>query len=275
MLPAIGYALWLDVRPALASPVVNATEITFERAEDPLGRPDPFDDAHLDYVSLHALRLSPASPEPPAAAYLDALLAMADEYGADAVSDHLGFTRDGSGGVELAHFAPPPFTAEALDATCRNLDLIQRRVRPRPFFLENIASLFHFRGTMTEADFLAGVLERTGCGWLLDVTNLYANARNHGFDAEAFLARVVPVAPRLQMHLSGGFYDAKAGRYIDSHSRPVPDEVWALYRHALTLARGKVEAVFLERDLDFPAEAEWLAEVGQARRIAEEVEAGT
>jgi len=275
MLPAIGYALWRENRPALASPVVTAAEITFERAEDPLNRPATFDDARLDYVSLHALRLSPASPEPPAASYLDALLSMADEYGADAVSDHLGFTRDGSGGVELGHFAPPPFTAEARDATCRNLDAVQKRLAGRPFFLENIASLFYFQGTMTEADFLAGVLERTGCGWLLDVTNLYANGRNHGYDAEAFLARVVPVAPRIQMHLSGGFFDEKAGRYIDSHSRPVPDAVWDLYRHALRLGRGKVEAVFLERDLDFPDEATWLAEVAQARRIAEEVEAAS
>lgn len=271
MTPAIGYALWEENRHVLDDPALNAVEITFERADDPLLPGRILEDADLDYVSIHSLKLSLASPEPPAPSYIGAIRALADENGADAVSDHLGFTRDGTGGVELGHFAPPPFTAAALDATCRNIDLIQDYFRGRPFFLENIAALFHFHGTMSEADFLTRVLERTGCGWLLDVTNLYANARNHGFDAAAFLRQVIPAAPRLQMHLSGGYFDAEAGRYIDSHSRPVPDEVWDLYRQALELARGKVDAVFIERDQDFPDEAGWRAEGREARRIAEEV----
>src|SRR5262249_48866724 len=150
------------------------------------------EDGRPGYVSVHALRLSPASPEPPSRSYLDAVKALADEVGAAAVSDHLGFTR--GGGVELGHVGPPPFTEEALDAPCRNLELVQAHFRGRPFYLENIAALFHFRGTMTEAEFLTRVLERTGCGWLLDVTNLYANARNHGFDALAFLRQAVPAS---------------------------------------------------------------------------------
>ena len=142
-----------------------------------------------------------------------------------------------------------------------------------PFYLENIAALFHFQGTMSEAEFLTRVPQRTGCGWLLDVTNLYANARNHGYDAAAFLRQVVPTATRLQIHLSGGYFDAEAGLYMDSHSRPVPDEVWSLYRQALELGRGKVDAVFIERDQDFPDEAGWRAEVRRAHGIAHAVEA--
>ena len=142
-----------------------------------------------------------------------------------------------------------------------------------PFYLENIAALFYFKGTMSEAEFLTRVLQRTGCGWLLDVTNLYANARNHGYDAAAFLRQVVPTATRLQIHLSGGYFDAEAGLYMDSHSRPVPDEVWSLYRQALELGRGKVDAVFIERDQDFPDEAGWRAEFRRAHGIAHAVEA--
>jgi uncharacterized protein (UPF0276 family) len=126
---------------------------------------------------------------------------------------------------------------------------------------------------MSEAEFLIRVLGRTGCGWLLDVTNVYANAVNHGYDAGAFFEEVMPAAPRVEMHLAGGFFDERSGEYIDSHSEPIPNEVWALYRHALTLARGRVDAVFIERDQNFPDEAGWRAEVRQARRILEEVEA--
>jgi uncharacterized protein (UPF0276 family) len=271
VVPATGYALWPENRDILGRPGVNAVEVTFERVDDPLRQGSLFTDAGIDYVSVHALKLSPASPDAATPEYLDAILDLADEVGAVALSDHLGFTR--GGGVELMHFAPPPFTQAALDVTCRNLDRIQRHFRGRPFYLENIASLFHFHGTMTEADFLARVLQRTGCGWLLDVTNLYANARNHHFDAGDFLAQVLPVAPRVQIHLSGGFYDAEAGRYIDSHSAPIPEAVWHLYREALELGRGKIDAVFIERDLDFPEEQAWLDEATRARRIAEQVEA--
>jgi uncharacterized protein (UPF0276 family) len=271
MLPTIGYALWPENRALLGRPGVNAVEITFERVDDPLREEPLFDGTLLTYVSIHALKLSPASPEPPSRKYLDAIRTLADESDATAISDHLGFTRGGL--VELMHFAPPPYTQAALAVTCRNIDRIQSHFLGRPFFLENIATLFHFRGEMTEADFLGRVLDRTGCGWLLDVTNLYANACNHAFDASAFLEQVVPAARRLQMHLSGGFLDISAGRYIDSHSTAIPEEVWDLYRQALTLARGKVDAVFIERDLDFPDEAGWLAEGTRARQIAEEMEA--
>ena len=272
-MPAIGYALWEENLSLLGDPLLTGGEITFERVDDPLRLGRYLGGLDLAYISVHALNLSPASPEPPPRAYLDALLALAEENGAAAVSDHLGFTRDGGGGVEIGHFAPPPFTSAALDATCRNLDLIQSHFRSLPFYLENIAALFHFKGTMSEAEFLTRVLQRTGCGWLLDVTNLYANARNHGYDASAFLCQVVPAAPRLQIHLSGGYFDAEAGLYMDSHSRPVPDEVWGLYRQALELGRGKVDAVFIERDQDFPDEAGWRAEFRRAHGIAHVVEA--
>jgi uncharacterized protein (UPF0276 family) len=124
---------------------------------------------------------------------------------------------------------------------------------------------------MSEAEFLSRVLTRTGCGWLLDVTNVYANAVNHGYDPYAFIREVMPAAHRVQMHLAGGYFDEKAQRYFDSHSFPVHQEVWDLYRFALQEGRGKVEAVFIERDADFPTESGWRDEVREARAIAEEV----
>ena len=108
---------------------------------------------------------------------------------------------------------------------------------------------------MSEAEFLTQVLNRTGCGWLLDVTNVYANAVNHGYDAYEFIRAVMPAARRVQMHLAGGYFDEKAKRYFDSHSFPVHQEVWDLYRFALEQGRGKVDAVFIERDADFPTES--------------------
>lgn len=272
MIPAIGYGVREENRPILDDPAINAAEITFEQADDPL-RVDRYlgNERDFDLVSVHALELSVACPEPPPRRYLDAIKAVADDNGARSISDHLGFTRDGAGRVSMGHFQAPPFTQVALDVTCRNIDRIQRFYRGFDFFIENIAYLFLFRGQMSEADFVTQVLRKTGCGLLLDVTNVYANAVNHGYDAQEFIRAVMPTAGRVQMHLAGGYFDEKAQRYFDSHSFPVHEEVWDLYRLALAEGRGKIEAVFIERDADFPTDAGWRDEVRTARAIAEDV----
>jgi uncharacterized protein len=249
----IGYALREQNRALVADePAIDALEITFERADDPLRVRRYIGEIHVDYVSVHALKLSPGSPDPPAAAYLDALRDIAEENGAVAISDHLGFTRDANFGIEMGHFAPVPWTEDALEITCRNVDRIQQALHPFDFYLETIAYLFRLESTMKEAEFVERLLRRTGCGWLLDVTNVYANSVNFDFDPYDFIAQVMPAARGVQMHLAGGFVDQQLRKYIDSHSHPVPAEVWDLYRFAAGLAGEKLAAVFIERDQNFP-----------------------
>jgi uncharacterized protein (UPF0276 family) len=272
-MPAIGYALRKENRLILDEPALDGVEVLFEHANDPLRLGSHLGRSDIPYVSIHALELSIASPHRPPQEYLEALREVAEEHGAAAVSDHLGFTRDGNDGVGLGHFAPPPFCPETLDVTCRNIEFVQGRLEGFDFFLENIAYDFRLQGTMTEAEFLAQLLTRTGCGWLLDVTNVYANARNHDFDGLDFIRQVIPSARRLQIHLAGGYVDEATGRYVDSHSEPIPEAVWDLYGQALRLGRGRVQAVFIERDASFPDEDGWRGELQQARRIAQETEA--
>jgi len=271
MTPAIGFAIREQNRPILDDPAIDAVEITFERADDPLRIDRYVGDIDVDHVSVHALKLSPGSPDAPNAEYLEALKAIAEENAAQSVSDHLGFTRDTDSGHEMGHFAPVPMTVEALDATSRNIDIIVDYFGPINFYIENIAYLFRLEGTIPEAEFLSKLLCRTGCGWLLDVTNVYANATNFGFDAYEFIAEVMPAAKRVQMHLAGGYFDDEVNLYIDGHSHPIPEPVFKLYRHALELGLGKVDAVFIERDQNFPDETGWRTEVREVRRIAEEV----
>jgi uncharacterized protein (UPF0276 family) len=270
MMPAIGYAIREQNRPYLDDWSIDAAEITFERADDPLRVNRYIEQAEFEKVSVHALKLSVASPDPPHHEYVEAVKSVAWENGATSVSDHLGFTRDGDDGVEIGHFSAPPYTNSALSCTCRNIDHVQRAVGDLRFYIENIAYLFRYNGTMTEAEFLTRVLRTTGCGWLLDVTNVYANSINFGYDPYEFIAEVMPAASDVQMHLAGGYFDERLQKYIDSHSHPIPEPVYALYRHALKLADGKVEAVFIERDQDFPDENGWRDEVRTVRRIADE-----
>lgn len=269
MSPAIGYGVRRENRLILDDPAIDAAEITYEHADNPLRTGSFLGAQEFRYVSIHALELSVASPDPPPRRYLDGLLAVADENGASAISDHLGFTRDHGSGVAMGHFAPPPFSHAALDAVCRNVDHIQHRAGERPFFLETIAYLVKFRGELSEAEFLSKVLQRTGCGWLLDVTNVYANGLNHGFDPYEFIRYVAPAATRVQMHLAGGTWNDQAQFYFDSHSEPISEPIWDLYRFAIDLLGRKTDAVFIERDANYPSDEGWRSEARRARQIAD------
>lgn len=268
MLPATGYAMRDENRPYADDPAWTAVEIDFKRADHPL-RTEPFlQGLAFDYVSVHTLDLSICSPEPPDPRYLDALVEVAHENGAQAITDHLGFTHGVKGGAGVGHVMAPPFTEAALDSTCRNIDVIQRHFGPFKFYVENLAHFFAWQGEIDEISFMQRVLERTGCGLLLDVTNSYANQQNFGDDAGDFIRAVVPTASRVQMHLAGGYFDERWGRYIDSHSESIPAEVWTLYQDALAIGAGKVDAVFIERDWKFPREEGWRNEVHRAQQLA-------
>jgi uncharacterized protein (UPF0276 family) len=175
-------------------------------------------------------------------------------------SEHLAYTR--AGGREIGHLTPLPYSREAVEVVCRNVEAVRRRI-DTPLILENISYLVTMPGAeMTEADFLAEVLERTDCGLLLDVMNLHANAVNHGYDPRDFLARI-PLERVVQLHFVGGHW--QDGVLVDSHSAPTGDEVWTLLE--TVLERAPVKGVILERDENIPPLDELLDELDQAREI--------
>ncbi len=155
-----------------------------------------------------------------------------------------------------------PFTREAVDAVVRNVDAV-RRVIKVPLILENVTAVVRVPGgEMDEAAFLTEVLQRTGCGWLCDVTNLYTNAINHGGDLDRALDRW-PWDRVVQIHVAGGHW--RDGALIDSHAHPTPPEVWSLLDEVM--ARSPVRGVILERDENLPPFADLVDELARARAI--------
>ena len=70
---------------------------------------------------------------------------------------------------------------------CSRVDEVQDRLG-REIAVENVSAYVAFdESTMPEWEFVAAVVRRTGCKLLLDVNNIYVNAVNHGFDADAYL----------------------------------------------------------------------------------------
>lgn len=239
---------------------VDFLEITAEHYLDASPRKERELELLAEHFRLipHALNLSLGSAEGLDAAYLKKLARLVRRLDPPWWSEHISFTR--AGGVEIGHLAPLPWTREALDVLCRNVSEVRRHI-DAPLILENITYLLALPGgEMTEADFLAELVERTGCGLLLDITNLHTNALNHGYDVEEFLGRL-PLEAIVQLHFVGGRWDD--GVLIDSHSEPTPTEVWQLMERVLECA--PVRGVVLERDENFPPFAEILLELRRAR----------
>ncbi len=271
MLPAIGYAIPDHQSPHISDPSIRAAEICLERANSSLRVDRYLENRNYDLVSLRAWRLSVAGDDAPTLRDIDALKAIAQENGAQSVSDHLCVIRSNDNQAEMTHIEPPPYTRDSLNRTCRNIKFIQKQFGNIRFFIGNIVQSTPRIGKLTEAQFLSRVLERTGCGWLLDVTTVYANAMNFGADPYDFIEEVMPSASRVQIHITGGCRDEFAHRHVVGTSHAVPEPVWDLYRFALEMAHVRAGAVFLARDQNIPDEMTWRQEFQTAREISEEV----
>ncbi|MEZ4467127.1 MAG: DUF692 family protein [bacterium] len=135
-----------------------------------------------------------------------------------------------------------------------------------PFLLENPSYYVQYGGAeMEEAEFLSALCEqRADCGLLLDVNNVYVNARNHGYDPYAFIDALLPLDRVLQIHMAG--HDDLRGRH--RHPRR------GLHRsrpgaHTYTRrARRRPVSTLLEWDNAIPSRAELLAENDRVRAAA-------
>lgn len=209
---------------------------------------------------VHGISLSLGGAERPDPARLAALATLARECGAPLVSEHVAFVR--AAGREAGHLLPAPRTRRSLDVLVENV-LIAREALPVPLALENIATVVEWPDAeLSEADFLAELLERTGAHLLLDVSNVHANARNHGLDPLAYLD-TLPLERLAYVHLGGGV--ERGGVYHDTHAHSLDPSALDLLEELA--ARTEVPGAMLERDDDFPPAEELAAElatIGQA-----------
>lgn len=196
-------------------------------------------------VVPHGVRLGLGDAEGVSSTRIAHLAACAEAVAAPLVSEHVAFVR--AGGREAGHLLPVPRTREALDVLVSAV----RRTRdalPVPLALEPIAALFDWpEDEYVEGDFLTELLDRTGALLLLDVANVYANARNRGQDPSAVLDRF-PLDRVAYVHMAGGA--VHDGLYHDTHVDPVPAEVFTLLDEVRE--RGAAPAVMLERDGRYP-----------------------
>ena len=159
------------------------------------------------------------------------------------MGEHLGCSR--AGGVEIPHFINIPYTNDMLALLKDNIRTAHEQL-PLPVVFENIPWEFSYpESSLSEPEFFKRLTAETGCGFLLDATNLFANCINFQWDIDHYL-REFPLQHIIQIHFNGGHYDNN-GRYIDSHSEPTPPEVWDIIKTVLK-SGAPVKALILERD---------------------------
>ena len=209
----------------------------------------------------HGINLSIGTTDDLSETYLSSLKQILDRTGSPWWSDHLCFTS--IDGAYMHDLLPLPFTREAVHHIAERVKRVQDYTQ-RPFLLENISFYMNMPGCeMTDAQFLAEVLEEADCGLLLDVNNIYVNSVNHKFDAVEYLKQI-PLERTVQMHVAG---HKRIGEYvIDTHGAALIEPVYQLYEYVLK--QTTVHGVLLERDQNFPEFTELLQELNLLRDIA-------
>ncbi|MCK1287196.1 DUF692 domain-containing protein [Bradyrhizobium sp. 44] len=216
-------------------------------------------------ISLHGVCMSIGGPQPLDKAHLARFRGLVARYQPALVSEHLAWSTH-----ETSFFndlLPLPYTAATLRNVCDHIDQVQDAIR-RPLLLENPSTYVAFReSSMSETDFIRTVAERTGCGLLLDINNVFVSATNHGFSALDYLADF-PLPRVGEIHLAGHAKqvdDEGDLLLIDSHDGPVADAVWKLYE-IVVRRRGGVPTL-IEWDSKIPDWPVLRAEAAAAQAI--------
>jgi uncharacterized protein len=265
--PGIGIGFRVAIADWMAAHIhhFDAFEITVDHCiyATASQRAEIFDLVGRIPLTAHGVGLSLGTDVALDLAYLDEVAAILQRLKAPAYSEHLAFTR--VPGRDLANLLPLPKTEEVAAQVIAKVRTVQSRISV-PFLLENITYVFEWPDSrMSDAAFLNLICRETGAGLLLDVENVFLNARNHGFDPRAFLDELDAGLVQ-EIHMAGGFtLRDSAGRPIlaDSHSHPIPEEALDLLDYAL--ARHCPQTVILERDDRLDEGEEILNDVARIR----------
>jgi len=211
-------------------------------------------------VVMHGVSLSIGSTDPLNMDYLQKLKALAEIIEPAWISDHLCWT--GVLGANTHDLLPMPLTKESLDHVAARVHQVQDFLG-RQLVLENPSTYLEFKSsTMPEWEYLSLLAKKTGCGLLLDVNNVFVSAHNHGFDAVTYIENL-PHAHIVQMHIAGP--TDYGDLLVDTHDKPVPLQVWKLYKLAQELTGGV--STLLEWDAHIPEYPELVEELFKAKQV--------
>ncbi|TAJ37572.1 MAG: DUF692 domain-containing protein [Reyranella sp.] len=220
-------------------------------------------------LSIHAVGLSLGSADDLDEAHLARVAALVRRLKPALVSDHLSWSVHG--GRYFNDLLPLPYTEEALEVVVRNVGCLQEALG-RQVLIENPSCYLAFgHSTLTEPEFLAELVRRSGCGLLLDLNNVVVTAHNLRLDPCDWLSGL-PGEAITEYHLAGHAVNDADGEpiLIDDHGSRVGDEAWALFGEAVR--RYGARPTLIEWDTDIPALSVLLEEAAKAEQVIQHAE---
>lgn len=220
---------------------------------------------HQHYpLSFHGVGLSLGSTDPLNLLHLKQLKKLIDQFNPIFISEHLCWSS--IDGRYLHDLLPLPYTEEALNLCIDKINQIQDFLN-RKILIENISSYLQFTdNTMPEYEFINKIVAQTGCGILLDLTNLYINSVNHHWDVALYLQHI-PTHTIDEIHLAGFTTNHFANGFmlIDTHDQAIDANVWKLYTQVISKFGPK--PTLIEWDKNIPKLSTLLAEAEKANGI--------
>ena len=215
-------------------------------------------------VVPHGVSLSIGGSAPLSTTYMDKLQKVLDRIAPPWFSDHLCW--GGTASLNAHELLPLPMNADVVRHVVERIKRVQDRFGV-PFALENVSSYMAFQASsMQEFEFVCEIAEKSDCGLLFDVNNIYVSYRNHGTDPMAYVD-AIPKDRVVQMHLAG---HTEKDRYVlDTHAGHVREEVWDLYRRAVE--RLGAVSTLIEWDDDIPAWEVLSDEAAKARALRDQI----
>ena len=139
-------------------------------------------------------------------------------------SEHLSILEvPGANGPQACGFLMPPLQTDAQVALAAANIRHRTAAIGKPFAFETGVNYFAPRSAeLADGDFFAAVAESADCGILLDLNNLWVNAKNGRAEISQVLAKL-PLQRVWELHLAGAEF--AHGYWLDAHSGGIDPEL--------------------------------------------------
>lgn len=215
-------------------------------------------------LSLHGVGLSLGSTDALNKTHLKKLKDLINRFEPGLVSEHISWSS--ISGTFINDLLPLPYTHESLENLVKNINITQDFLG-RQILIENPSTYLEFNSSeLSEPEFISEVIEKSGCGLLLDVNNIYVSAVNNNFNPYTYLQNI-PKGIVQEIHLAGHAEKELEDStiLIDHHGDYIANEVWDLYKAAIT--RFGTTPTLIEWDTDIPALSVLKNEANKAQEI--------
>lgn len=252
---------YLEQRPATEASWFEAAS---DEYLDTRGRPfEMLKMIRHDYpVAFHGLGMNLGCIDGVNLDYLRKLYNLMEQIEPFIISDHIGWT--GYHNHNMHDLLPLPLTRESLQILGENIDFAQSHLKTT-LLVENVSTYLNYRhNELTESEFMTELTRQTGCGLLLDLSSVYVNSQNYGYNPKTFLDNI-PMDQVRQVHLGG---PTNHGNFlVNTRAQEIPVPVWDLLNYIATKIRHLPIAI--ERDVNIPAFNDLELEIIKASFILE------